>query len=936
LSIEAKHLQEQQEQQQENTNNKSSSSTSTFGESTPLNVPSITDRSSADPSAGISALVDPFYKERNDFRMREESIDGLGQGDFTYLEEKSLYNLNAKCNQSEASTFSRSNWRRSSIDQTHRRARNSLPGGLYHSQGLPQAPRMPPPLPSEVAGTRNRWVSPARTCRGTGNRRGLTRSNSFSGNGYRAPNVSLKIHRHLLDQHLLGRSGVNDFEGSMATPSVSLSADFYHPFFSFRPSEETVRYQSSGTQISSSTAGAISSLLPAYHQLHSATVPRMHENTEDPIVARRIESRSSNSADDSDGDVETEFIFEQPLVMEPHHLNNGDGMMGAGATLRPPAMVPPIGATASINRNIRHSFSSTGIIPEMHTVPHQVTAQNDILSNIDLDVYNASSRSLKLDNNDAMERQLDNYLKARFTVYQCCLERHLLNNDSDGFEETIMDFWDELFPQTANIHYYDKHTAVPRISRLEKFLTKPCPKQIGIVQCEIERVKLSSKKKGVNMKGRFFPTYEYRLLIRHRPSEPTYDCSETTSNKKNGRRDTVLMMAKNRDRKYSDNTGQASKKGSNNYYLSLPQQDDLNLHYKSVNGLDSPLETAPNGIGTQSSSSEFSGLLGRLQSNFVGTEFQIFTPRPTSRKTKAQSFSANPISIPHTIGSGGTSDDDVLYDNGRQREPNSISSARPRRRFGRLSLRGRSGNNGDIRPEFSEPFYSKSSPLHLRRSRSSDATPRRNRKVSAAESFFESQHFKAETQRTFFEEEDGAITYTANLLGSRPRIMDVCIPKVDPNGIGTEWGRHLENSKDKDAGSSADRLLNHLKQMQQINQLEENGRLINPATNDAEVLGIDERENSPRGDCGLLALQNRPPWWNVELGSFVLNFGGRVSVASVKNFQLCDRNDQDHIMLQFGRIEGRHSFTMDFQYPLTAVQAFAIAISSLQSKISFG
>ena len=83
-------------------------------------------------------------------------------------------------------------------------------------------------------------------------------------------------------------------------------------------------------------------------------------------------------------------------------------------------------------------------------------------------------------------------------------------------------------------------------------------------------------------------------------------------------------------------------------------------------------------------------------------------------------------------------------------------------------------------------------------------------------------------------------------------------------------------------------------------------------------------------------LQNRPPWWNVELGSFVLNFGGRVSVASVKNFQLCDRNNQDHIMLQFGRIEGRHSFTMDFQYPLTAVQAFAIAISSLQSKISFG
>merc|ERR1712165_666679 len=97
-----------------------------------------------------------------------------------------------------------------------------------------------------------------------------------------------------------------------------------------------------------------------------------------------------------------------------------------------------------------------------------------------------------------------------------------------------------------------------------------------------------------------------------------------------------------------------------------------------------------------------------------------------------------------------------------------------------------------------------------------------------------------------------------------------------------------------------------------------------------------EDANNNRPDFGLLSLQNRPPWWNVELGAFVLNFGGRVSVPSVKNFQLCDRNDIENIMLQFGRIQGRHNFTMDFSYPLSPVQAFAIAISSLQSKISFG
>jgi tubby-related protein 1 len=119
-------------------------------------------------------------------------------------------------------------------------------------------------------------------------------------------------------------------------------------------------------------------------------------------------------------------------------------------------------------------------------------------------------------------------------------------------------------------------------------------------------------------------------------------------------------------------------------------------------------------------------------------------------------------------------------------------------------------------------------------------------------------------------------------------------------------------------------------------QLQE--RLDLRVDDDENLQGVTEEPAVDEGgdDFGLLVLQNRPPWWNEDLGAFVLNFGGRVSVASVKNFQLCHRNDHDYVMLQFGRIQGRHSFTMDFQYPLTAVQAFAIAISSLQSKISLG
>jgi hypothetical protein len=131
------------------------------------------------------------------------------------------------------------------------------------------------------------------------------------------------------------------------------------------------------------------------------------------------------------------------------------------------------------------------------------------------------------------------------------------------------------------------------------------------------------------------------------------------------------------------------------------------------------------------------------------------------------------------------------------------------------------------------------------------------------------------------------------------------------------------------------KMLNCFRQI--LQRLENPEQPLTPAPE--EVIRDNESDHevyTAPDDFGLMPLQNRPPWWNIELGSFVLNFGGRVSVASVKNFQLCERNDQDKILLQFGRIQGRHSFTMDFQHPLTAVQAFSIAISSLQSKISFG
>ncbi|KAJ8541506.1 hypothetical protein K7X08_002322 [Anisodus acutangulus] len=105
------------------------------------------------------------------------------------------------------------------------------------------------------------------------------------------------------------------------------------------------------------------------------------------------------------------------------------------------------------------------------------------------------------------------------------------------------------------------------------------------------------------------------------------------------------------------------------------------------------------------------------------------------------------------------------------------------------------------------------------------------------------------------------------------------------------------------------------------------------------------------GKSRLLVLRNKAPRWHEQLQCWCLNFRGRVTVASVKNFQLIaatqratgaptpaqpapqSSSDHDKIILQFGKV-GKDIFTMDYRYPLSAFQAFAICLSSFDTKLA--
>ena len=143
----------------------------------------------------------------------------------------------------------------------------------------------------------------------------------------------------------------------------------------------------------------------------------------------------------------------------------------------------------------------------------------------------------------------------------------------------------------------------------------------------------------------------------------------------------------------------------------------------------------------------------------------------------------------------------------------------------------------------------------------------------------------------------GAILYaTSTTLGSKgPRKMKVCIGKVDADG-------------------------NPLRVWQPINKTDDQM---------ATCFKNKDKKNIEK----LVCLENRPPSWNEEVGAYVLNFNGRVSMASVKNFQLVEEADHDgNVTLQFGRT-GKDEFSLDVQWPMSPFQAFALALSSCDSKL---
>jgi len=151
----------------------------------------------------------------------------------------------------------------------------------------------------------------------------------------------------------------------------------------------------------------------------------------------------------------------------------------------------------------------------------------------------------------------------------------------------------------------------------------------------------------------------------------------------------------------------------------------------------------------------------------------------------------------------------------------------------------------------------------------------------------------------------------------------------------------MSASSRKSEGDSSDALRRELMHVHFINSLrnrnpgamhtalpmvdgEGEAKLIQPEVEGKNTLEDRIKLKDPPSDA--LFFKNREPKWNAESQMYQLDFRGRATHASCKNIQLTYRDgSEESAQMLMGKVDD-NKFNIDFQYPFSALQAFAFAL----------
>lgn len=154
-------------------------------------------------------------------------------------------------------------------------------------------------------------------------------------------------------------------------------------------------------------------------------------------------------------------------------------------------------------------------------------------------------------------------------------------------------------------------------------------------------------------------------------------------------------------------------------------------------------------------------------------------------------------------------------------------------------------------------------------------------------------------------------------------------------GSEEETGETSEMSRDEDGRTKLDGIKEELNELQRRVDLIEKKAITRPDVKkelrqvSKSLKKIKAAVSDGRSNRRVYTLHNKTPFWNEHNQVYQLDFGGRVTQESAKNFQIEFDGTQS---LQFGRIEGG-AYTLDFRRPFSPIQAFSIALASITQRL---
>jgi len=147
----------------------------------------------------------------------------------------------------------------------------------------------------------------------------------------------------------------------------------------------------------------------------------------------------------------------------------------------------------------------------------------------------------------------------------------------------------------------------------------------------------------------------------------------------------------------------------------------------------------------------------------------------------------------------------------------------------------------------------------------------------------------------------------------------------------------IENANENDDEKKTNKTKSKKSKKSVVNK-NDDGNASDSSGTPSEIPG-DEYPETKRLDPtkSLYEFVSRKPLKSPRSGTYTLDFGDRVTKASVKNFQLVHVDDRegDHstTYFQFGRMTD-DEFALDFAHPFSPFQAFCIALSSMEFKFA--